>query len=122
MAPLADDEEMTELFDADFPRVDLVGKGANGIPRFLVMKDAAGDASGLLEPDFVRSLIGKQADEPSGRERAVLPSGVTLSGSPADIAAFIHKAAQRAAAEPGDVAKAEMSGKSQNDLPDSAFA
>ena len=106
MAPLADDEEMTELFDADFPRVDLVGKGANGIPRFLVMKDAAGDASGLLEPDFVRSLIGKQADEPSGRERAVLPSGVTLSGSPADIAAFIHKAAVRAA-EPDDVAKAK---------------
>jgi hypothetical protein len=42
--PLADDgEEMTQLVDADFPRVDLVGKGANGIPRFLIAK-----ADGLL--------------------------------------------------------------------------
>ena len=96
MTALADDDEMTELVDADFPRVDLVGKGANGIPRFLVMKNADGDATGLLEPDFVRDLIAKAEPEPA-RERAVLSNGITLNGSPADIAAFIHKAAERAA-------------------------
>jgi len=104
VAPLADDEEMTELVDADFPRVDLVGKGANGIPRFLVMKGADGDAAGLLDPGFVRDLIAK-AEPDSGRERVTMPSGVTLSGSPADIAAFIHKAAVRATED--EVAKAK---------------
>ena len=113
----ADDDDMTELVDADFPRIDLVGKGANGIPRFLIAKS---DGAGLLEPDFVRDLIAKAEPEPSGRERVTMPSGVTLSGSPADIAAFIHKASLRG--EPDDVAKAEESTKSQNDLPDSDFA
>lgn len=122
MAPLGDDDDMTALVDADLPIMALVDKGANGVPRFLIAKQAE-DASGLLDAAYVRELIGKQADEPTARERVQMPSGVTLTGSPADIAAFIHKAAQRADEdEPGDVAKAEMSGKSQNDLPDSAFA
>ena len=119
MTAVADDE-MTELLDADFPRVDLVGKGANGIPRFLIAKQAA-DSRGLVPPDLVRELIGKQSEPESGRERVEMPSGVTLTGSPADIAAFIHKAAQRAA-EPDDVAKAKLSSAELNDLPDSAFA
>jgi len=106
VAPLADDDEMTELVDADFPRVDLVGKGANGIPRFLIAKQDAG-STGLLEPEFVRDLIAKAEPEPSGRERVQTPSGITVSGSPADIAAFIHKASVRQAAEPDDVAKAK---------------
>ena len=55
---LADDEEMTELLDADFPRVDLVGKGANGIPRFLIAKQDVG-SRGLVPPDLVRELIGR---------------------------------------------------------------
>ncbi|HTR93728.1 MAG TPA: hypothetical protein VMI73_18515, partial [Trebonia sp.] len=109
---------MTELVDADFPRVDLVGKGANGIPRFLIAKQDAA-ATGLLEPEFVRDLIAK-AEPDTGRERVAMPNGITLNGSPADIAAFIHKAAQRAAED--GVAKAEMSSKSINDLPDSDFA
>jgi hypothetical protein len=102
----ASEEEFTELVDADFPRVDLVGKGANGIPRFLIAKQDAG--AGLLEPDFVRSLIGKSGpqDTTTGgyvpdstatrereRERFVTPNGLTLTGSPGDIASFIHKAA-----------------------------
>jgi hypothetical protein len=93
VAPPADDDEMTELVDADFPRVDLVGKGANGIPRFLIAKQDA--SAGLLEPGFVRDLIAK-AEPNSGRERMQMPNGITLSGSPAEMAAFIHKASQRA--------------------------
>ncbi len=87
------DEEFSELIDCDFPKIGLVGKGANGIPRFLVMKNADGDATGLLEPEFVRDLIAKAEPEPA-RERAVLSNGITLNGSPADIAAFIHKASE----------------------------
>ena len=114
-----DDDEMTELLDANFPRVDLVGKGANGIPRFLIAKQD-GASGGLVDPEFIRDLIAKSEPGQTGRERVEMPSGVTLTGSPADIAAFIHKAAVRAA-EPGDVAKAEISTADKNDLPDSAF-
>jgi len=60
-----------------------------------------------MEPDFVRDLIAKAEPEPA-RE-----GNVTMTGSPAAIAALIHNAS---------VAKAELSGKSKNDLPDSAFA
>src|ERR1700728_4289709 len=98
---------MTELVDADFPKMALVGKGANGVPRFLVMKQE-GESAGLLEPGFVRDLIAKAEPEPGSQE-----GNVTMTGSPAAIAALIHNAS---------VAKAELSGKSKNDLPDSAFA
>src|SRR5581483_4676073 len=67
--------------------------GANGIPRFLISKEA--DAASLLDPAYVPDLIAKAEPEPSGRERVEMPNGITLSGSPADIAAFIHKAAER---------------------------
>jgi hypothetical protein len=78
----------------------------------LIAKQAA-DSAGLLEPGFVRDLIGKA--EPERTEEQV-----TMTGSPAAIAKLIHDAAQKAPAD--DVAKAELSGKSKNDLPDSAFA
>ena len=122
-------EEFSELVSAQFSRVDLVGKPANGVP-FLIMKQAE-DTPGLLAPEFVRSLIGKQADpEPAP------PEQVTMTGSPAAIAKMIHEAAvrhdprrgmlsideARAAYGLDGVHKAEMSAKSQNDLPDSAFA
>lgn len=117
--PAADEDEFTELTDADFPRVDLVKRAANGSEGFAVIKQQADGA--LFDPGTVRDLIAKaETPDSSGRERVTMPTGVTLSGSPADIAAFIHKAAQRA--DPDDVAKAEMSSKSINDLPDSAFA
>lgn len=141
-APL-EDEEFTLLYDADLPRVDLVSRAANGT-RFLIAKQDG--AAGLLEPDFVRKLITKAGPD-SGRERVQMSNGITVSGSAADIAAFIHKAAVRAQEREGAVtvevgggacltpedaaaiadratarlAKAEMSSKSINDLPDSAF-
>jgi len=87
-----DDEEMTELYDALVPRLDLVGKGANGMP-FLIAKSADGAPSGLFDADYVRGLIAKS--EPTPPQEAV-----TLSGSPAAIAALIHGAPVRKA-EPG---------------------
>jgi hypothetical protein len=119
--PVTDDDDMTELVDADFPRVDLVGKGANGIPRFLIAKQDE-SSRGLVPADMVRELIGKQAG-PETQDRSNEGDGqVTVKGSPAAIAAFIHKASERQAVPAGDVAKAEMSSKAKNDLPDSAFA
>lgn len=104
MTDLAEDE-MTELVDADFPRVDLVGKGANGIPRFLIAKQDE-DSRGLVPAELVRELIGKQQDAPdSGREQVVMPNGVTLTGSPAAMAAFIHKSSMRPAEPDDDEAK-----------------
>jgi hypothetical protein len=96
----ADEDELTELTDADFPRVDLVGKGANGIPRFLIAKQDG--AAGLLEPDFVRGLIAKAEPgrEPSGGEQ------VTMTGTPAAIASLINGMAGapvRKAAEPSEL-------------------
>ena len=89
-----DDDEMTELHDADFPRVDLVGKGANGIPRFLITKQDD-DSRGLVPPDMIRDLIGKQADPDLDPES----DQVTMTGSPAAIAKLIHEAGQKPPAE-----------------------
>jgi hypothetical protein len=88
-----DDSEMTELVDFAPDRVDLVKEGANGIPRFLIAKGAGG--RGLVPPDMVRELIGKQA-EPAPEDAD--DGQVTVTGSPAAIAKMIHQAAQRAAA------------------------
>ena len=117
--PADGDDEMTALYDATFPTVALVGKGANGIPRFLISKEDG--AGGLVDAETVRDLIAKAEPEASGRERVTTPNGITISGSPADIAKLMHEGALRYAT-PGDVAKADMSAKSQNDLPDSDFA
>jgi len=110
-----DDEEMTELVDASFRKVALVGSGANGIPRFLIAKEGA--SAGLVDAATVRELIAKapQEDlvpEPSDAEETALPNGIVLKGSPAAMAAFIHAASVRS-----DVTKAEKSTKSINDLP-----
>jgi hypothetical protein len=53
-----EDVELTELVAATFPRVDLVGKPANGVPRFLIAKAAHGN-NGLMEAAMVRQLISK---------------------------------------------------------------
>jgi hypothetical protein len=101
-----DDDEMTELTDASFRKVALVGSGANGIPRFLIAKDGA--EAGLIDAATVRDLIAKSPQEApvtdaSARERVVTPNGLTLTGSPKDIAAFIHAASVRKQAdEPAD--------------------
>jgi hypothetical protein len=88
--PVTDEDEFTELVDADFPRVDLVGKGANGFPRFLIAKQDA-TSQGLLEPGFVRDLIAKADPQPApatGREDTV-----TMTGSPAAIAKLMREGA-----------------------------
>ncbi|MDE3075596.1 MAG: hypothetical protein KGJ86_09210, partial [Chloroflexota bacterium] len=87
------EEEMTELYDADLRRVDLVKEGANGVPRFLIAKQA-GDGQGLVPPEMVRELIGKQAAPEPAPERD--DGQVTVKGSPAAIAKLIHAASQRA--------------------------
>jgi len=119
----AQPEEWTELYDPEVPEMHMVGKGANGFPEFLIIKqDAEG---GLFEADYVRELIAKaDAEHPPATDPR---ETVTMSGSPAAIAALIHGAAVRKATpEPApvedDVAKAEESTATQNDLPDSAFA
>jgi hypothetical protein len=112
---VADDDEMTELVDADFPRVDLVGKGANGIPRFLIAKQD-GDSRGLIPPEMVRELIGKQADPEPERDT------VTMTGSPAAIAKLMQEGALRFAKPADGVAKAKVSTADKNDHPDSDFA
>lgn len=103
-----DMDEWTEATDAVIPRADLVGLAANGVDQWLVMKQ---DAVGLLDPDYVRELIAKSDPQaPDARET------VTMTGSPTAIAEMmrqVHGAPMR---------KAEMSAKSINDLPDSAFA
>lgn len=92
--PGFDDDELTELYDATVPRMDLVGKAASGIPRFLLAKQDA--SAGLLDYEFVRALIAKEdGNVTTTRERQVTPNGITLTGSPAQIAAFIHAASVR---------------------------
>ncbi|MFJ9771227.1 hypothetical protein ACIRVF_08280 [Kitasatospora sp. NPDC101157] len=88
------DDEFTELRDATIPRVDLVDKAANGT-TFLIAKHAA-DSRGLMDPGFVRDLIGKTAESQE--------ETVTMTGSPGAIAKLMHEAAQRARGR-DDVAK-----------------
>lgn len=95
MTDLAGD--WTEAVDADIPRVDLVGRAANGTTGFLLMKQDA--QAGLLDPSYVRDLIGKSEPEPPREET------VTMTGSPGAIAKLMHEAAQRARTR-GDVTKA----------------
>lgn len=58
---MSDIDEFTELIDGNFARVDLVGKAANGVPRFLIAKSAAdvGAQHGVLEQAVVRDLVEK---------------------------------------------------------------
>jgi hypothetical protein len=104
--PDLDEDELTEIYDADIPRVDLVGKAANGT-SFLIAKGRA-----LLDPGAVRALVGAEAYHethvPEPEPAAPPAEVVTVTGTPAGIAELIHKAAMRAA--------------SINDLPDSDFA
>jgi hypothetical protein len=52
-------DDMSELVNADIPRVDLVGKAANGTKFF--MRKNADDSPNMFSPDEVRALI-KEAD------------------------------------------------------------
>jgi hypothetical protein len=117
LSGIDDDDEFTQLTDVNTPRADMVGAPAHGWPGWLVMKQDAEGA--LLDPEFVRDLLSKNTDEeapvPQAAEagETVLPNGITLKGSWADVAAFIHAASIRKAdgseSEPGagEVAKAK---------------
>jgi hypothetical protein len=90
-------EEFTELYGGNFGRVDLVHKGANGIP-FLIAKSDAAD--GLMPADLVRGLI-----EPEPGVVIKERDDVTFSGSPTAVAAImaqIHEAALRSVAKGAD--------------------
>lgn len=79
---LGGDTEFSELVDADVPRVDLVGRPANGSPGFLLMKQAAG---GLLDAAHIRELLAKSEPDHDSKET------VTMTGSPGAIAKLIHQ-------------------------------
>jgi hypothetical protein len=53
-------DEMTELYDADIPRVDAVDKAANGTRWFLMKTE---ESNGLLSHDQVAELIKETAEE-----------------------------------------------------------
>lgn len=102
------DDDMTELTDADIPRVDLVGSPANGSPGWLVMKQD--ESAGLLDPAFVRDLIAKSDPAPAPEET------VTVTGSPAAMAALIHGASVRKAKyDAADLRRMAASGAAMKD-------
>jgi hypothetical protein len=94
------EEEWGELRDADIKSVHAVKGAANGT-RILFAKQADESAPrGLFAPGFVRDLIAKSEPAPT-------PEGtVTMTGSPAAMAALIHGATVRKAA-PEPIAKAD---------------
>lgn len=65
MSNLIEDDDMTEVRDANVPRVDLVDKAANGTP-FLIMK---AESPNLISVEMVEELL-KQAEEPPMKEAA----------------------------------------------------
>jgi hypothetical protein len=119
---MSEQEEFTELADADIRSVHAVKGAANGT-QWLIAKSADEQPAGLFAPEFVREMIAKADGQP---QDAAAADGVTVSGSPGAIAKMIHAAAQRAASRPDDepdpVAKAKLSRAELDDLPDSAFA
>lgn len=103
------DDDWTEAVDANIPRVDLVGKAANGSGGFLLMKQ---DAAGLMDPAHIRSLIAKATPA-----TAVEPTEtVTMTGSPAAIAKLIHGSPIRNAEASAPIAKAKYSAQQLRDL------
>jgi hypothetical protein len=106
---VADEDEFTELVDANFDRIDLVKAGANGVPRVLIAKQ---DAAGLLDADDVRDLIAKAGPESPGEQ-------VTMTGSPAAIAALIHNAS--VAKEKNDTADRKKKASTGAAMPDGSY-
>ena len=75
-------EDMTELVNAEFPRVDLVGKAANGT-KFFIMKGAEEEGS-MLSSESIRELL-KEADTDVTQPLADVegdPLAATVPGSP----------------------------------------
>lgn len=78
------DDDFTELVDARIDRVDLVDQAANGT-AFLIAKQRGG---ALLDPAYVRELVGKADPQPGP-----ITEQVTLIASPAAVMRMIHSAA-----------------------------
>ena len=120
-----DDEDFTELRDADIDSVHAVGKAANGT-RILLAKQADGGA-GLFGPDFVRDLIAK-GESDGEYEAAVAEADQTLTlartygWTPTQISGMSPLQRSMALVHAASIRKADMSTASINDLPDSAFA
>lgn len=85
------EDEFTEIVDAVVTRVDMVGKGANGLP-FLIAKDQMG----VIDPSVVRELIKDAEPVLITPER----DDITMTASPAALMKMIHEAAQRPMKEP----------------------
>lgn len=83
-----DADEFSELVDGTFPRIDLVHKGANGMP--LLIAKSADNEAGLIPAELVRKLAADPEPEPPAVET------VTVTGSPAAVMKMIHEAALRA--------------------------
>ncbi|HUX71712.1 MAG TPA: hypothetical protein VMV41_14435, partial [Cellulomonadaceae bacterium] len=80
---MPDDDDWTEATNAHIPRVDLVGKAANGSRGFLLMKD---QGAGLIDPATVRDLIAKATPV-----RDTEPTSITaFTGSPDDVAKALY--------------------------------
>lgn len=83
-------DEFTELVDGSFPRVDLVGKSANGVQQFLIAKSTPTDgAQGIVEASVIRDLVSKASSKESPvtsdqivKADAALDAGETFVGDP----------------------------------------
>ena len=111
-----DDQDVTELTLLDASKVSAVGTPANGTP-WLVLKSTA--------------ATGEEEDEPTTSEKFKenakrLKEGKSPSKTPVKTSAAEKSDSAEADAQQeeltGEAAKAKESGKTQNDLPDSAFA
>lgn len=87
------DDDWTEIQGARIPRMDLVGKAANGTSGFLLMKAQDGPA-GLVDAATVRDLIAKATPAPEPEATVT-----AITGTPDQVAKTmhaIHAAAARA--------------------------
>ena len=87
--PSHDNDDLTELVDGQFDRVDLVGKAANGT-RFLIAKSADEGHAGMLSAAEVRALVAKADGDLSGRPTRELAL-MAVNGSGADRAAALRE-------------------------------
>jgi hypothetical protein len=109
--PLVDpDEEFTELVDGEFPRVDLVGRAANGTPRFLIAKSAVPGSFGVVEAEVVRGLIRKADADPLASVATADLKRQALEGTADQKKAALMELGKRSAAgleEPGPAPEPE---------------
>lgn len=114
--PAGSGDDMTELYDADVPRVDLVGKAANGT-RFLLMKNSGPNSNpGIMPAAVIRDLIDTDP-------QPLVKDTITMTGSPAAIAAMIANAPVRQPVEKKtfDTAERKKDAASGAAMPDGSY-